>query len=107
MRISDWSSDVCSSDLFGANGKQHIEFRHLLTHSSGLSAWEQPVTIEDVLDWDRSTSMLAAQAPWWETGPATGYHALTHGNLIGERSEESGGGEECVGLFNSRGSPLH
>ncbi len=69
---------------FGANGKQHIEFRHLLTHSSGLSAWEQPVTIEDVLDWDRSTSMLAAQAPWWQPGTATGYHALTHGHLIGE-----------------------
>ncbi len=69
---------------FGANGKQHIEFRHLLTHSSGLSAWEQPVTIEDVLDWDRSTSMLAAQAPWWQPGTATGYHALTYGHLIGE-----------------------
>lgn len=69
---------------FGANGKQHIEFRHLLTHSSGLSAWEQPVAIEDVLDWDRSTSMLAAQAPWWQPGTATGYHALTHGHLIGE-----------------------
>lgn len=69
---------------FTANGKQHIEFRHLLTHSSGLSAWEQPVTTEDVLDWDKATSMLAAQAPWWEPGTATGYHALTHGHLIGE-----------------------
>ncbi|QIV85395.1 class A beta-lactamase-related serine hydrolase [Mycolicibacterium frederiksbergense] len=69
---------------FAANGKQHIEFRHLLTHSSGLSAWEQPVTTEDVLDWDKATSMLAAQAPWWEPGTATGYHALTHGHLIGE-----------------------
>lgn len=69
---------------FGANGKQHVQFAHLLTHSSGLSAWEQPVTPGDVLDWDRSTSMLAAQAPWWEPGTATGYHALTHGHLIGE-----------------------
>ena len=69
---------------FGAAGKQRIEFRHLLTHSSGLSGWEQPVTAEDVLDWDRSTAMLAAQAPWWEPGSATGYHALTHGHLIGE-----------------------
>lgn len=69
---------------FGANGKQHIEFRHLLSHASGLSAWEQPVTPEDVLDWDKSTAMLAAQAPWWEPGTATGYQALTHGHLIGE-----------------------
>ncbi|MBP2455814.1 serine hydrolase domain-containing protein [Mycolicibacterium lutetiense] len=69
---------------FAANGKQDIEFRHLLTHSSGLSGWDQPFTIEESYDWDRSTSALAAQAPWWEPGTASGYHALTHGHLIGE-----------------------
>jgi CubicO group peptidase (beta-lactamase class C family) len=69
---------------FGANGKEHVEFRHLLSHSSGVSGWDQPVVVEDVLDWDKSTAMLAAQAPWWEPGTASGYHALTHGHLIGE-----------------------
>lgn len=69
---------------FGAKGKERVEFRHLLTHSSGVSGWDQPVTPEDILDRDRSTAMLAAQAPWWEPGTATGYHALTHGHLIGE-----------------------
>ncbi|WP_304107626.1 serine hydrolase [Mycolicibacterium bacteremicum] len=69
---------------FGAKGKDRVEFRHLLTHSSGVSGWDQPVTPEDILDRDRSTAMLAAQAPWWEPGTATGYHALTHGHLIGE-----------------------
>ena len=69
---------------FAANGKQDIEFRHLLTHSSGLSGWDQPVVVEDLYDWDKSTAMLAAQAPWWEPGTASGYHALTHGHLIGE-----------------------
>jgi CubicO group peptidase (beta-lactamase class C family) len=69
---------------FGVNGKEHIEFRHLLTHSSGVSGWDQPVVIEDVYDWAKSTSMLAAQVPWWEPGTASGYHALTHGHLIGE-----------------------
>jgi CubicO group peptidase (beta-lactamase class C family) len=69
---------------FAANGKERVEFRHLLTHSSGLSGWDQPVVVEDVLDWDKSTGMLAAQAPWWEPGTASGYHALTHGHLIGE-----------------------
>ena len=69
---------------FAANGKQDIEFRHLLTHSSGLSGWDQPVAVEDLYDWDKSTAMLAAQAPWWEPGTASGYHALTHGHLIGE-----------------------
>ena len=35
-------------------------------------------------DWDKSTALLAAQAPWWEPGTASGYHALNYGHLIGE-----------------------
>jgi CubicO group peptidase (beta-lactamase class C family) len=69
---------------FAANGKQDIEFRHLLTHTSGVSGWDQPVVVEDIYDWEESTARLAAQAPWWEPGTASGYHALTHGHLIGE-----------------------
>jgi CubicO group peptidase (beta-lactamase class C family) len=69
---------------FAANGKAGIKVRHLLSHTSGVSGWDQPVTIEDVYDWDKSTAMLAAQAPWWEPGTASGYHALTYGHLIGE-----------------------
>lgn len=69
---------------FAANGKDGVQIRHLLTHSSGVSGWDQPVVPEDILDWDRSTAALAAQAPWWEPGTASGYHALTYGHLIGE-----------------------
>lgn len=69
---------------FAANGKQDIEFRHLMSHSSGLSGWDAPFTNEDMYDWDKSTAALAAQAPWWEPGTASGYHALTYGHLIGE-----------------------
>ena len=32
----------------------------------------------------RSTSLLAAQEPWWEPGTASGYHAVTQGYLEGE-----------------------
>ena len=32
----------------------------------------------------KSTALLAAQAPWWEPGTASGYHMLTYGHLIGE-----------------------
>ncbi len=35
-------------------------------------------------DWDKSTALLAAQAPWWEPGTASGYHMLNYGHLIGE-----------------------
>src|SRR6266704_5755239 len=69
---------------FAARGKAGIKVRHLLSHTSGVSGWDRPVTIDDVYDWDKSTAMLAAQAPWWEPGTASGYHALTYGHLIGE-----------------------
>jgi CubicO group peptidase (beta-lactamase class C family) len=69
---------------FAARGKAGIKVRQLLSHTSGVSGWDQPVTIDDVYDWDKSTAMLAAQAPWWEPGTASGYHALTYGHLIGE-----------------------
>src|SRR5215831_13509722 len=69
---------------FAARGKAGVKVRHLLSHMSGVSGWEQPVTLEDVYDWDKSTALLAAQAPWWEPGTASGYHMLTYGHLIGE-----------------------
>ena len=69
---------------FAARGKAGIKVRHLLSHTSGVSGWDQPVTIEDLYDWDESTARLAAQAPWWEPGAGSGYHGMTYGHLIGE-----------------------
>ncbi len=69
---------------FAANGKEDIEVRHLMSHTSGVSAWAQPVTEQDVLDDDKATAMLAEQAPWWEPGTMSGYHALNQGHLVGE-----------------------
>ncbi|OBI93328.1 serine hydrolase [Mycobacterium alsense] len=69
---------------FAANGKDHVELRHVLSHTSGLSGWEMPFTLQDIYDWEKSTSQLAAQAPWWPPGTACGYHAVTIGHLVGE-----------------------
>jgi CubicO group peptidase (beta-lactamase class C family) len=69
---------------FAANGKADVQVRHLLSHTSGVSGWAQPVVVEDIFDWEKSTSMLAAQAPWWEPGTMSGYHALNQGHLVGE-----------------------
>jgi CubicO group peptidase (beta-lactamase class C family) len=69
---------------FAARGKAGIKARQLLSHTSGVSGWDQPITLEDLYDWDKSTALLAAQAPWWEPGTASGYHGLTFGHLIGE-----------------------
>ena len=69
---------------FGEFGKDQVELRHLMSHTSGVSGWEQPFAVEDMYDWELSTSRLAAQAPWWEPGTASGYHAQNQGHLVGE-----------------------
>jgi CubicO group peptidase (beta-lactamase class C family) len=69
---------------FAAGGKGEIEFRHILSHTSGLSGWSEPMTTEDLYDWEKATSLLAAQEPWWQPGTASGYHAVTQGYLVGE-----------------------
>jgi CubicO group peptidase (beta-lactamase class C family) len=69
---------------FAARGKGGIKVRHLLSHTSGVSGWEQLITLEGLYDWEKSTALLAAQAPWWEPGTASGYHGLTYGHPIGE-----------------------
>jgi CubicO group peptidase (beta-lactamase class C family) len=69
---------------FAANGKDNIEVRHLLSHSAGLSGMDEPCAGEQLYDWDFVVTALAQQAPWWEPGTASGYHALTQGYLLGE-----------------------
>ena len=69
---------------FAANGKADIKVSHVMSHSAGLSGWKAPITKTDLYDWDKCTSLLAAQAPFWTPGTAPGYHALTQGYLVGE-----------------------
>jgi len=69
---------------FAANGKAGVKVSHLMSHSAGLSGWKEKLTTEDLYDWEKMTSLLAAQAPYWEPGTAPGYHALTQGYLVGE-----------------------
>ena len=69
---------------FAQNGKENVQVRHFMSHSAGLSGMDEPMVGEDIYDWDKMVDALARQAPWWEPGSASGYHALTQGHLIGE-----------------------
>lgn len=69
---------------FAANGKADIKVSHLMAHSAGLSGWRERITKADLYDWGKCVSLLAAQAPLWEPGTQSGYHAITQGYLVGE-----------------------
>ncbi|MCG8589149.1 MAG: beta-lactamase family protein [Proteobacteria bacterium] len=69
---------------FAQAGKEGVLVRHVLAHTSGVAGWDQKLTVPDIFDWDRMVALLAAQAPWWEPGTQSGYHAFTHGFLLGE-----------------------
>ncbi|HSV04809.1 MAG TPA: serine hydrolase domain-containing protein [Phenylobacterium sp.] len=69
---------------FAAAGKAEVKVSQLMSHSAGLSGWREPIRKEDLYDWEKATSLLAAQAPFWEPGTAPGYHAMTQGYLVGE-----------------------
>ncbi|WP_448626104.1 serine hydrolase domain-containing protein [Geodermatophilus sp. URMC 64] len=69
---------------FAANGKADVRVKHLMSHTSGVAGWDAPFTVEEMYDWETATSRLAAQAPWWEPGTASGYHANNQGHLLGE-----------------------
>ncbi len=69
---------------FAANGKEQIATRHVLAHTAGLSGWDEPLHVSDYLDHDKLVGLHAAQAPWWEPGTQSGYHAMSQGFLLGE-----------------------
>ena len=69
---------------FEQNGKDGVLVRHVMSHSAGLSGFDPSIGVEDLYDWDAITAHVAAQAPWWEPGTRSGYHAVTQGVLQGE-----------------------
>src|SRR3546814_4695254 len=79
MRISDWSSDVCSSDLDGCVGDEQGNLVF-------LSIWARDTAVQEFLP------LPSEPAASMKTGP---------------RSEERRVGKECVSTCRSRWSPYH
>jgi len=70
---------------FGANGKESVLVRHVMSHSAGVAGFDPPIEDANQLyDWDSVVTGLAAQEPWWTPGDGSGYHAVTQGYLQGE-----------------------
>ena len=64
---------------FGQAGKAEVIVRQLLSHQAGLPALDAPLRLADLVDPDRLSAVLAAQAPAWPPGTRHGYHTITLG----------------------------
>jgi CubicO group peptidase (beta-lactamase class C family) len=84
---------------FAQEGKGAIPVHCVLSHRAGLAAFREPLPLAALYDWARVTSALAAQAPWWEPGSASGYHALSFGHLVGELARRVDGGRTLGRFF--------
>lgn len=82
---------------FGANGKDSIPVRWLLSHQAGLCGLRRVLSEEELYAWTPMVDALAAETPWWEPGTTHGYHALTFGHLVGEVIRRVSG--KSVGAF--------
>src|SRR3546814_12245460 len=101
MRISDWSSDVCSSDLFGITQPTEVDFDlDNATPADGAVRKKCSAVIRSIED------ALGAT-------PYTGVQAFCSSQFFDDlvdhkdcRSEERRVGTEGVSTGRSRGSPL-
>jgi CubicO group peptidase (beta-lactamase class C family) len=69
---------------FATAGKASITVEQALSHQAGLCGLAGPMTSADWFDWDGICERLAAMAPLWPPGSASGYHPVTFGYLAGE-----------------------
>src|SRR3546814_18848618 len=95
MRISDWSSDVCSSDL---NRPQHVQRQTDREHPGEEEVPAPPV----------GKAVAGRDGRPARKGPGL-FDAFGIGPAPEDagRSEERRGGKECVSTCRSRCSPYH
>src|SRR3546814_16373729 len=98
MRISDWSSDVCSSDLISTDQEDRgVEMFVTIDHDA---AARHGISSRDIDN--------ALYNAFGQRTAATIYEELNQYSVIlGVRSEERRVGKACVGTGRSRWSPYH
>lgn len=69
---------------FAQAGKGAITLEQVLSHQAGLPGFLEPMDPALWFDWDAICARLAAMAPLWPPGTASGYHAVSVGYLAGE-----------------------
>jgi CubicO group peptidase (beta-lactamase class C family) len=69
---------------FAAAGKAGITVEQCLSHQDGLAAFTEPMDPDLWFDWEAITARIAAMAPLWPPGTASGYHPVIYGYVAGE-----------------------
>ena len=69
---------------FAQAGKGAITVEQVMSHQEGLSGFPEEMEPSLWFDWDAICAKLAAMAPLWPPGTASGYHPITFGYLAGE-----------------------
>lgn len=69
---------------FGVGGKESATVRHALCHQAAVPAIREPLTDDDIWDWDTMAAAVAGTDAWWTPGDEHAYHTNTYGHLLGE-----------------------
>jgi CubicO group peptidase (beta-lactamase class C family) len=91
---------------FGQAGKAQVTVEQALSHQAGLCGLEGPMSPDDWFDWDGICERLAAMAPLWPPGTASGYHPVTFGYLAGEIFRRADGRTLGAALREDLAGPL-
>src|SRR3546814_18545497 len=106
MRISDWSSDVCSSDLACQPSLSScVRFNRSRTSSVVVSVpCSNRKPARSGVPVDASTVCNISNKGTASNAPGVPH---THPQKLSDRSEERRGGKECVSTCRLRGSQYH
>src|SRR3546814_11443713 len=106
MRISDWSSDVCSSDLFEiAVAARHVHYRR-----DGFDGQRRAAEIrvqDDAAGVDRAAQGALPAPRQTLRREHDELRRIGHRRERADRSVERRGGKACVSTCRSRWSPYH
>jgi CubicO group peptidase (beta-lactamase class C family) len=91
---------------FAQSGKADLSVQQALSHQAGLCGLAGPMSATDWLDWDGICARLAAMAPLWPPGSASGYHPVTFGYLAGEIFRRVDGRTLGTALRQDIGAPF-
>jgi CubicO group peptidase (beta-lactamase class C family) len=69
---------------FAGGGKGAVTLADVLAHRCGVPTVREPLSPEDLFDWERITGIIADTEPWFEPGASCAYEAYTFGFIIGE-----------------------